>query len=82
MQSLRPWRAAAAAAAVWTDYVALSLRLQVQMFGAAAQQALKCCMQSDQARKQLAENYYWPGLVCLCVVPLPLSWLPKQDCGS
>lgn len=38
-------------------------RLLVQMFGAAAQQALK----SDQARKQLAENYHWPGvgfLVC------------------
>lgn len=66
VQSLRPWQAAVA---VRTDYVALSLWLLVQMFGAAAQQALKCCMQSDQARKQLAENYYWPGLVSWCVVP-------------
>lgn len=78
MQSLQPWQAAAAAAAGWTDYAALSLRLLVQMFGAAAQRALKCCMQSHQARKQLD----WPGSASLCVVSLPLTCLPKRDCGS
>lgn len=74
MQSLRPWRTAAAA---WTDCVALSPWLHVQMFGAAAS-AGPGVPRSVRSSQEAACRKLLPSWVAF-QVPQPLTWLHKQD---